>query len=149
MDITPACVDARATRITRVRGRPVLCTTCVAMSYSPSMQHARPVLASDSYLTARASIARQHKACNTEDADSHESSQQDSFSLSGQTLWGTYSGKCTKSWNTSQLGCDQHNAAFTCQVLVVARTHFFSRDVNRCLGGSQKVAVADKKARLL
>ncbi|XP_075725449.1 uncharacterized protein LOC142761750 [Rhipicephalus microplus] len=52
----------------------------------------------------------------------------------------------------SRLGCDQHSAAFTCRVsnfFVITRMHFYSWDVNRHLGSSEKGAIANKKAYLL
>ncbi|KAH7965554.1 hypothetical protein HPB49_008712 [Dermacentor silvarum] len=54
--------------------------------------------------------------------------------------------------NIDRLGCVEHEAAFTCQVLnfiIVTRMHFYARDVNRRLENSEKAAVANKKARLL
>lgn len=52
----------------------------------------------------------------------------------------------------ARLGCSDHVSAFTCQILnfvIVTRMHFFSRDFNHKLESKEKVAVANKKARLL
>lgn len=52
----------------------------------------------------------------------------------------------------ARLGCSDHASAFTCQILnfvIVTRMHFFSRDFNHKLESKEKVAVANKKARLL
>ncbi|XP_049276172.1 LOW QUALITY PROTEIN: uncharacterized protein LOC125760320 [Rhipicephalus sanguineus] len=52
----------------------------------------------------------------------------------------------------ARLGCSEHVTTFTCQILnfvIVTRMHFFSRDFNHKLESKEKVAVANKKARLL
>ncbi|XP_075526865.1 uncharacterized protein LOC142558597 [Dermacentor variabilis] len=52
----------------------------------------------------------------------------------------------------ARLGCADHMPAFTCQILnfvIVTRMHFFSRDFNHRLQSKEKVAIANKKARLL
>ncbi|XP_077511434.1 uncharacterized protein LOC144121885 [Amblyomma americanum] len=54
--------------------------------------------------------------------------------------------------NLACLGCAEHMSALTCQILnfiIVTRMHFLSRDVNHRLESKEKVAVANKKARLL
>ncbi|XP_072143755.1 uncharacterized protein [Dermacentor andersoni] len=52
----------------------------------------------------------------------------------------------------ARLGCADHMPAFTCQILnfvIVTRMHFFSKDFIHRLQSKEKVAIANKKARLL
>ncbi|KAH7949401.1 hypothetical protein HPB49_009323 [Dermacentor silvarum] len=116
-----------------------------------------PVLASDSYLTDYRSFKQGSLKHPTQKmltfmkiANKIISACLDKEGLCGDIFWKVL--EELEEHHLSRLGCDQHNAAFTCQVLnffVITRMHFYSRDVNRRLGSSEKVAIANKKARLL
>ncbi|KAH7959638.1 hypothetical protein HPB49_012658 [Dermacentor silvarum] len=116
-----------------------------------------PVLASDSYLTDYRSFkqgslkhATQKMLTFMKIANKIISASLDKEGLCGDIFWKVL--EELEEHHLSRLGCDQHNAAFTCQVLnlfVITRMHFYSRDVNRRLGSSERVAIANKKARLL
>ncbi|KAH7949436.1 hypothetical protein HPB49_009858 [Dermacentor silvarum] len=109
-----------------------------------------PVLASDSYLTDYRSFKQGSLKHPTQKMLTFMkiSACLDKEGLCGDIFWKVLE----EEHHLSRLGCDQHNAAFTCQVLnffVITRMHLYSRDVNRRLGSREKVAIASKKARLL
>ncbi|KAH8035469.1 hypothetical protein HPB51_005704 [Rhipicephalus microplus] len=118
---------------------------------------ATPVLASDSYLTDYRSFKQGSLKHPTQKmltffkiVSKVVSACLDKEDLCGDIFWKVL--EELEKHHLSRLGCDQHNSAFTCQLLnffIITRMHFFSRDVNRRLGSSQKVAIANKKARLL
>ncbi|KAL1431605.1 hypothetical protein MTO96_002234 [Rhipicephalus appendiculatus] len=118
---------------------------------------ATPVLASDSYLTDYRSFKQGSLKHPTQKmskfmkiANKIISACLDKEGLCRDIFWKVL--EELEEHHLSRLGCDQHNAAFTCQVFnffVITRMHFYSRDVNRRLGSSEKVAIANKKARLL
>lgn len=116
-----------------------------------------PVLASDSYLTDYRSFKQGSLKHPTQKmltfmkiANKIISACLDKEGLCGDIFWKVL--EELEEHHLSRLGCDQHNAAFTCQVLnffIITRMRFYSRDVNHRLGSSEKVAVANKKAPLL
>ncbi|XP_077564937.1 uncharacterized protein LOC144180470 [Haemaphysalis longicornis] len=116
---------------------------------------ATPVLASDSYLTDYRSFKQGSLKHPTQKmltffkiVNKVVSACLDKEDLCGDIFWKEL--EELEKHHLSRLGCDQHNAAFTCPLLnFFVTTRFFSRDVNRRLGSSQKVAIANKKARLL
>ncbi|KAH7932351.1 hypothetical protein HPB51_029348 [Rhipicephalus microplus] len=118
---------------------------------------ATPVLASDSYLTDYRSFKQGSLKHPTQKmltffkiVSKVVSACLDKEDLCGDIFWKVL--EELEKHHLSRLGCDQHNSAFTCQLLnffIITRMHFFSPDVNRRLGSSQKVAIANKKARLL
>ncbi|KAH7933277.1 hypothetical protein HPB49_011123 [Dermacentor silvarum] len=130
-------------------------TTCHLCT--EDISSATPVLASDSYLTDYRSFKQGSLKHPTQKmltfmkiANKIISACLDKEGLCGDIFWKVL--EELEEHQLSRLGCDQHNAAFTCQVLnffVITHMHFYSRDVNRRLGSSEKVAIANKKAHLL
>ncbi|KAH6945333.1 hypothetical protein HPB50_007887 [Hyalomma asiaticum] len=130
----------------------VTCHLCIE-----DISCATPVLASDSYLTDYRSFKQgslKHPTWKMltfmKTVNKVVSACLDKEGLCGDIFWKVL--QELEEHRLSRLGCGQHNAEFTCQVLnffVITRMHFYSRDVNRRLGSSEKVSIAKKKARLL
>ncbi|KAH6948452.1 hypothetical protein HPB50_024519 [Hyalomma asiaticum] len=125
--------------------------------YIEDISSATPVLDSDSYLTDYRSFKQgslKHPTWKMltfmKIVNKIVSACLDKEGLCGDIFWKVL--EELKEHRFSRLGCGQHNAAFTCQVLnffVITSMHFYSRDVNHHLGSSEKVAIANRKACLL
>lgn len=116
-----------------------------------------PVVGCDSYLTEYRSFKQgslkhpTHKMLGfMKNANKSVSASLDDFVLCGDIFWKVLDdleGCCLPF-----LGCADHTFSFTREVLnffIVMRMHFYARDTNCRLENSHKVAVANKKARLL